>query len=162
MNAYTIGIDPGLSGALACLDPDGRPIEWLEMPIIQEGKQRAVNGAALARWLLNDLSQESRYTVIREHVTPMPHDGSIQGFRFGRSVGVIDGVIATIGWPLDLVTPQQWKRHYGLLKQDKDAARGKAQQLFPEVPLGRKKDIGLADALLIANYGRLKMQQVAA
>jgi len=35
----------------------------------------------------------------------------------------------------------------------KDAARALAQRLYPTAPLGRKKDGGLADAILMAQYG---------
>ena len=47
-----LGIDPGLSGAFVILD-NGTPIEWGTMPVMVEGTNKRVNGAALAaqwRW----------------------------------------------------------------------------------------------------------------
>lgn len=54
---------------------------------------------------------------------------------------------------VELVTPQQWKRHHGLLGADKDAARAVASRMFPGASLARTRDVGRADALLIAAYG---------
>ncbi len=44
----------------------------------------------------------------------------------------------------------KWKRLQGLVKKDKEAARLKAQRLFPWASLKRKKDHNRAEALLIA------------
>jgi crossover junction endodeoxyribonuclease RuvC len=53
------------------------------------------------------------------------------------------------------VTPQRWKKTMldGQGK-DKDAARFKAQALFPQIELHLKKHDGRADALLIAEFAR--------
>lgn len=59
-----------------------------------------------------------------------------------------------------------WKRRFGLIGQDKDAARLLAIQRFPATAfqLQRKKDNGRADALLIALWveHQLAMGQTAA
>ena len=73
-------------------------------------------------------------------------------FSFGHSAGVIESVLAALGIGYELVTPQIWKRHYKLVGKPKDAARALAQRYYPMAPLGRKKDGGLADALLLARY----------
>jgi len=67
--------------------------------------------------------------------------------------GAIQGVVQTLGNPLHFVTPQKWKKAAGLIGADKDYARTKALQLYPDADLARKKDIGRADAILIARYG---------
>jgi crossover junction endodeoxyribonuclease RuvC len=76
-------------------------------------------------------------------------------FSFGCSFGVILGVLAALSIPLVLVRPQAWKKRAGLpgKRENKDAARTLAQQLYPLAELGRKKDIGRADAILIARFG---------
>jgi len=54
-----------------------------------------------------------------------------------------------------LVTPQKWKKAPGLIGSDKDAARGKAIQMWPKWQCLDKKGQGqaLADAALIARFG---------
>lgn len=54
------------------------------------------------------------------------------------------------------VTPQAWKKMFGLLGKDKEASRLKAIELFPhyEQFLSRKKDHDRAEAILIAEYAR--------
>jgi crossover junction endodeoxyribonuclease RuvC len=76
-------------------------------------------------------------------------------FAFGASFGLVRGVVASLGLPSTLVTPQRWKRSQGLTGRDKDAARTVAIARFPEIRhmLQRKKDCGRADAILIAAYG---------
>jgi crossover junction endodeoxyribonuclease RuvC len=78
-------------------------------------------------------------------------------FTMGRGLGTWEGVLAGLGIPYELVTPQRWKKALmdGMGK-DKDASRLQAIRLFPAIAgqLARKKDDGRADALLIAEYGR--------
>ena len=83
----------------------------------------------------------------------MPGQGVASMFNFGMGYGIIQGVVSALGIPYELVTPQSWKKRAGLIGKDKDNARTMAQQLYPDAPLGRKKDIGRADALLIARFG---------
>ena len=77
-------------------------------------------------------------------------------FNFGTSYGMVIGVAAALEMPLVLVRPAIWKKRAGVpgKSTDKDMARTIAQRLYPTAPLGRKKDVGRADAILIARYGR--------
>ena len=74
-------------------------------------------------------------------------------FSFGTSYGIVIGVLAALSIPMVLVSPQTWKANAGIRGKDKDYARTLAQQLYPGAELGRKKDIGRADAILIARFG---------
>lgn len=76
-------------------------------------------------------------------------------FSFGRSAGLCEGICAALGLRYAYVLPQAWKRLYGLTGRDKDCSRTEAIRLYPEIAseLARKKDIGRADAVLIAGYG---------
>ena len=87
-----------------------------------------------------------------EKVGAMRGDGGTSAFRFGESSGKAKAVLETLGIPYTRAIPAVWKRHYGLLKQPKDAARLLAIRRFPSMAddLKRKKDNGRADALLIA------------
>jgi crossover junction endodeoxyribonuclease RuvC len=154
-----VGIDPGVSGAVAFLDQDGDLIEVLDMPTMlmsATSKKQQVNAYELSK--LFDVGIDYSGTVPEitayvERVSSMPGQGVASMFNFGVSFGIIQGVLAGLSIPMQLVTPVKWKRHHGLQGADKDYARTKAQNLYPVAPLGRKKDIGRADALLIARYG---------
>ena len=69
------------------------------------------------------------------------------------------GVLAGLGIPYELVTPQKWKRAMGVPSGDKSSSRPVALRLFPSLAaeLRLKKDHGKADALLIAGYGRRRL-----
>jgi len=143
------GIDPGISGAIAKLNDNGSFISVTDMPVMAgTGKRRQVNAAELARILKLDGG-----TAYLERASAMPKQGVSSMFSFGTSYGIIIGVLAALGIPVILVTPQSWKKRAGLTGKEKDCARTLAQQLYPTAELGRKKDIGRADALLIARFG---------
>jgi len=86
----------------------------------------------------------------------MPGQGVSSVFSFGKSAGIIEGILAAEKIPMVLVTPQKWKKRAGIIGKEKDAARTLALQLYPQIAshLDRKKDVGRADALLIAHFGR--------
>jgi len=148
----TIGIDPGLSGALVAL-LDDQPIEWTQMPTYQVGKHNRVNCAAVAGWIRN-LSVEQPIRACIELVGAMPGQGVTSMFSFGHASGSIMGVLAALEITHTQVTPQAWKKHAGLLGQDKDAARSKAIQIWPTWRDLDRKGTGqaLADAALIARF----------
>ena len=151
MKKVFIGIDPGISGAIAILDESGAFIEAWDMPTMQDGKKNQVNAAELAKEL--GRYADSYLIAIVEKVGAMPGQGVSSMFNFGKSFGVALGVIAALGAETRLVTPPAWKKHYKLTGKPKDASRTLAQQYYPAAPLGRKKDHGKGDALLLARYG---------
>ena len=165
---YVLGIDPGVSGAVACLRDD--KLAWVEnMPTMAlSGSKQQVNGAELSRLFkdrLTRLSTGSFTDVIAyvEYVSARPGQGSSSGFNFGMSYGKLLGVFEALGIPYKLVTPQVWKKRAGVPGKkasedgkrniNADMARTVCQQLYPGAPLGLKKDIGKADAILIARFG---------
>jgi crossover junction endodeoxyribonuclease RuvC len=145
-----IGIDPGVSGAIVLLE-DGQPVEWDLMPSLKTGKATRVNGSALASLCTYD----GLTHVYVEAVHSMPAQGVSSSFNFGHSAGVVEGVLQALGKPYTLVTPQAWKKRAGLIGQDKDAARSRAIQLWPQWRALDKKGAGqaFADAALIALHG---------
>ncbi len=156
-----IGIDPGLSGAVAVLKaPDGfhRSTEEAvvhDMPTVIYGKttkKRALDLNALARILLPYADLPCQ--VFLERVGAMPGQGVSSMFSLGMSYWGAAGVVAGIGLPLNLIQPQAWKSHFRL-DAEKDLARGLASRMYPGVDLSKKKDHGKAEALLIARYGQI-------
>ena len=98
-----------------------------------------------------------------ERVTSSPQMEVTSAFCFGRGLGVVDGVIAALGWSVEYVAPQVWKRAFGIrVGAGKDDSRAKACQLLPldaELWTPRRgvvtsaQAVGRAEAALIA-YSR--------
>jgi crossover junction endodeoxyribonuclease RuvC len=152
---WYIGIDPGQTGGLALVDPDGKLFDVERMPAIDN----EVNGFDVSR-LIRNWSRVPRndhdVKIILEQVHAMPGQGVSSTFKFGKTFGIIIGCVQTLGVPLHRVTPQQWKKEFALIGKDKDASRQKATEMWPHLQ-GKwkfKKDNGLTDAALLAEYGR--------
>lgn len=145
-----IGIDPGNTGAIAIMDADGRLHEVHDMPLMANGKKQQLNASEIRKII--DIYDPIGTEVVIEKVSAMPGQGTASMFNFGMGFGVLQGVSMGLGFATHLVTPQAWKKHFTLIGKDKDNARTLAQQLYPDASLGRKKDIGRADAILIARF----------
>lgn len=147
-----IGIDPGISGAIAFVStgPIGGLMGVHDMPVMKLGKSSRVNASALTK-LLSSYVHVQCHAVI-ERVSAMPKQGVVSVFTFGHSAGILEGVVPALGIPYELVTPHVWKKHFNLIGAGKEASRAKAIQLYPGAPLERKKDVGRAEAILLARY----------
>lgn len=167
----TIGIDPGLTGALATL-LDGEPGPMLDMPTTRTDGVHEVNARELARWLreLRAAHPGAYVMACLEAVSAAPMAGRKQGtksmFNFGDGFGQVKGVLASLGIPTHRVLPQVWKRHFHIPgKADApDAGRQMAILRFPSAAdrLQRKKDSGRADALLLALWADSRELRAAA
>lgn len=145
-----VGIDPGFSGAWG-LVVDGRPEACGDMPVVGDGTRKRVAAGVLAQ-ILRDRGAD---LVVVELVGAMPKQGVASSFRFGMSYGAVLAVANVIGVPVELVTPQVWKKFFGLIGQEKEASRVKALDRAPWLAglLERKADTGRAEAILIGLYG---------
>lgn len=149
-----LGIDPGLSGALAFLDTTTDAVVIMDMPtveVVRNGKTKREVSAALIADLVAGKGVVQAFV---ERVSAMPGQGVSSMFSFGRSVGVLEGVLAAYEIPTTLVTPQAWMKAMNV-RAGKDGSRERAMQLFPQYAdqFARKKDNGRSDAVLIAKYG---------
>jgi crossover junction endodeoxyribonuclease RuvC len=151
---YVIGIDPGISGAIAIFK-DGKLESVVDMPTVEiaSGKtiKRHISAATLRNILELDMYQISH--VVIEKVGAMPGQGVTSMFNFGRSAGIIEGVVAALRMPHTYVTPATWTKVVGRAA-GKDASRMRAMELFPTRAdlFKRAKDDGRADAALIAYW----------
>ena len=151
MSDRILGIDPGgTSGAWAVIDDNGKIIATDDLPVAGIGAQRVICGALFAATV-------ERFTpsqAVVERVGAMPGQGVSSMFKFGRGLGIIEGVIAASMLPVLYVTPTVWKRHFGLASE-KEAARQRAIEIWPESAslFSRKRDHGRAEAALIARWG---------
>ena len=149
------GIDPGISGAISVLE-NKKVIEVFDMPTMIDGKKnkKQVNGAQVTNIIKERLDDEKEIAVVVEHVNAMPGQGVTSMFNFGQSFGVIKGICSALSLPIHFVRPTKWKKHFNLIKTNKDASRTRVIQVYPEISskLSRKKDANKADAILIARY----------
>ena len=150
-----IGIDPGLSGAIAVLE-DIKVISLFEMPVMAEGKKnkRQLNSAQLVNLIKENTNGDEEIAVIVEQVNAMPGQGVTSMFNFGQTFGAIKGVCAALGLPIFFVRPSKWKKHFELINSSKDASRTKVIEMYPSFSkqLAKKKDVNKSDAILIARF----------
>jgi|TARA_B100000945_G_scaffold307298_1_gene295601 crossover junction endodeoxyribonuclease RuvC len=150
-----IGIDPGLSGAIAILQ-NNKVKSIFDTPVMSEGKKnkRQLNSAQMVKLIKSNISDVEETVVVVEHVNAMPGQGVTSMFNFGQTFGAIKGICAAIGLPIFFVRPAKWKKHFELINSSKDASRTKAIEMYPAISdqLSKKKDVNKADAILIARY----------
>jgi crossover junction endodeoxyribonuclease RuvC len=145
----TLGIDPGLSGALAWVE-DGRVMDIADLPILNEGPRRkSIDPVELSALL-------KRYHVSRaviEAVHARPTDGKAAAFTFGRNFGVLEAVVMAHGVPLIRVPPVTWRRWAGLPPAaPKEASIAAAMRLAPSARHCLTRH-DRADAVLMALWG---------
>lgn len=151
-----IGIDPGLSGAVAVLTGSDSLIV-IDMPTMtmeRNGKsKRQVSASELAAIFANFNSDDTHVFV--EKVSAMAGQGVTSVFSFGRSFGMIEGILAAFKLPVTYVAPATWVKAVGR-GQGKDASRARAMELFPnnQADFKRVKDDGRSDSALIAYWGK--------
>lgn len=144
MTRPILGVDPGISGGIAFLYPDGRIVAD-DIPVV-DGQ---VNVDELASVIV---LAKPHFGVI-ERASAMPKQGVVSVFKFGQAYGALRTIVALCEIPYRLVAPTVWKKHFKL-DSDKEKSRALAIQLWPGVGcFNRKKDHGRAEAALLARYG---------
>lgn len=150
-NPYVLGIDPGVSGAWAVVDRDGRRIEVGTMP---------ATPATIVETFQQLAARYPMALAIVERVGPTPQMGRISVWTFAAHVGALKAALAAARIPYDEVAPVTWQRVMGCLattarpvgRKDKRPLVRRAEQLF-----GPIRPAQIADALLLAEYGRRRL-----
>lgn len=157
--SYVIGIDPGLSGALALYHSPSGQLVVEDMPTFQLAKgkkaKRFLDYGMVGR-IISDWARDFHPRAFIELVGVMPGQGIASAFDFGRTTGALIQACASALISFEQVTPQVWKRAMGIATgSGKDASRARASNLFPRhaALFSRVKDDGRAEAALIARYG---------
>jgi crossover junction endodeoxyribonuclease RuvC len=155
--SFVIGIDPGISGAIAIFE-DGQLDAILDMPTLKIASGKTMKSHISAIGLVRILEtwtlvSDGQAHIVIEKVGAMPGQGVTSMFNFGRSAGIIEGVVAALQRPYTYVTPATWTKAVGRAA-GKDASRMRAMELFPSKAdlFKRAKDDGRADAALIAYW----------
>jgi len=155
-----IGIDPGLSGAVAFIDSRSCVIEDLPtMSLPGNGLvKRKLDAKALADLVRRHVPPGEVATVFCEQVRAMGGKNNslqTQGSLM-RTLGAIEGVFEMLRMPPRMVEPQTWKRFYGLGKE-KGESLELARSFYPDAPVKLAKHHNRAEAILIARYGMRKV-----
>lgn len=156
---FVLGIDPGLSGALALYALSDRHVEVFDMPVT-DGRVDPAKLAAIVEMC------KVRGTIVAavENVNARP--GQAHTWAFALSVGIVHGCLGALGVPLNLIQPAQWKSAYGLRRapnetqaDTKARARLLAIELWPKYAenFKRVKDADRAESSLIARFYAAKM-----
>lgn len=158
MSNHYIGIDGGNAGAIVVLK--GKNIvEKMVMPVLKTTDSRSEYDCGA---IVKFLSKYPDATVILEKAHAMPLLGTVQAFNFGKSFGMMLGILSALKMRYHIVHAKTWQNK--LFRDQphentKQASAIVAQRLFPGesfVATERSKKIhdGLTDASLIGYYGQ--------
>jgi hypothetical protein len=154
-----IAIDPGASGGVVTVWPDGK-LEAVGMPddadmrdLIEECRLNAnVNGYGIVCFM----------ELVGGFIAGMPVPGSAM-FNFGDGFGYIRGLLAGYRIETRLIRPQEWQAGIpGVRGQKEKAVRKRAlkehaARLFPAL----KVTLKTSDALCLADFGRRQLAMPA-
>ena len=143
-----LGIDPGLDGGIALLE--GNAIALLET-IPTEPKGGFIKRQVDAQKLSNILRVYPISVCYLERVASRPGQGVGSVFSFGDTYGAIRGVLGALNIPTYTIAPQTWKKELKI--SSKDDSLKAIKELYPLLKM-RKKDHNIAEALLLALYGK--------
>jgi hypothetical protein len=161
-----IGIDPGISGALAALDHNGRAIVH-DMPTRAKaggGKTRnEVDPTRLMR-LMRELvpAGESVIAVMEDMHAFMGAGKALGSMSSQASLAATKAVVAAVvelaGYATHRITPQRWQGFYGIAKREHEDTKAQslriAREIFGMEFCPNKSHDGRADALLIARWAQ--------
>lgn len=156
-----IGIDPGLSGAVAALDSaSGDIVALADLPVMRDKSLAWIDGCEMQSIVMAARAGRNAHAII-ERVSAMPRQGVASSFQFGVGFGSVLGTMQALHIGIELVTPSTWKRALNL-SSDKHASLHKARLLFPAADLRLAKHDGRAEALLLAHWHLTKATRAAA
>lgn len=178
MSDYMIGIDPGITGAIALLK-DGDLLKVWDMPVKNDGSKNI-----FCSFMFNDFIHDlmlSDNGILYEDLNVFMEEPLTMALKGNAPAkqnllgGQIIGVLAANSIECNLVHPNKWKKHYPTKKHsladlmldntdsskqkltriNKDQYRLKAIELFPEFESSfeLKKHCDRAEAALIGLYG---------
>lgn len=139
-----IGLDPGVSGALAILTEEGKPLQVINNNVAPIRYAKEAHAALTYHG-------HTVQAVYVEDVHGRGCWGAKASFSFGRALGLSEGVLASCGIVPEYVAPIKWMNALDARTGgDKAISTARAQELFPGIKTTKRN----ADALLIAEYGR--------
>lgn len=170
-----IGCDPGKSGAIVCINEIGACF-WTHIPIVAD----EISIVKLKEFFWSVIEKFTIEMCIVEDVHSIFGSSAKANFEFGRSLGILEAMVASLEIPWVKVAPKTWQKlcHQGVTKLDdkKKMSLLASQRLLPgnsfltneSLILPTKKAVkphdGIVDAALISyycrqNYTRQNLQQ---
>ena len=148
-----LGVDPGLSGALAVLEigaEDVRVLEIIDVPVLGNKTKQSIDVISVQQFLLNHGPQH----CIFERARSMPRQGVASTFRYGVATGMLFATVMLCAIPVISIDPGEWKRKMRL-GRDKQLSRQRALEVLPSGHeyFKRRRDHNRAEAALLALYG---------
>lgn len=163
---YIIAIDPGFTGGI-CLISKSNEIHTIKTPL----KNDDIDVEAI----VNFIKGFKIINAVIEDIHSVFSASAKSNFQFGRSLGIIEGIIKSMLIPVEYVQPKIWQKEMfkdepvlkhiknGKEKTDTKAmALNVVKKLYPHVNLlptkrSKKPSDGIVDAILIAEYYRRKI-----
>lgn len=175
MTRLTIGVDPGVSGAIVILDDARRCVlAWAadEKPADDRCGGYALGDRPDVRLIVDELRSVVGNAIVRGVVIESPFalagGGVTSALTIGTNYGHLRAALVLCGWPVDDVTPAKWsaavlgRRPSGGWEKGakKAAAIEVCRTQIPTLPLVlprcKKAHDGLADAGCLALWGMSK------
>lgn len=147
---YFVGIDPGKTGALAIVNGNNHAVCVLDYS--ENEKSFISEVKAVLECVYPEL-------VAIELVRSAPGQGVASTFKFGANWGFWRGLILGLGYAIIDVRPQTWYAKHRLRKKTSKSDKPSlelARERYPNIDLKLQKHNGRADALLLADYARIK------
>lgn len=171
MKTY-VGIDIGKLGAVVAIFPTGK-IETYAMPRVgtEIDQHRLVE-------VFHSIKRRSDETItVMEDVHSLLKAGAKSNFQFGRSLGIVEGIVVALSLPFYKVSPKTWQKvcleGIPIMKKSGPIMEGRGsndtkamalqavKRLYPNQDLTKSARAsvphdGIVDALLMAHYCKLR------
>lgn len=154
-----IGIDPGQKGGVAMVNQFGQAVGGFTLPH-HEDDPKVIVWPMILKFFLNKC--RGAYVSI-EQMPFMGKRGQIATMSLAENIGVFKGLLVAAALPFESVHPSTWQsvlinHHQG---KSKERALKTFEEKWPEMASQLrmshdKVPDGIADAMLIAEYGRLQ------
>lgn len=158
-----LGVDPGVSGALAIVDRVGTKLKFVavtDVVMVGEDSRQRVDIDVLARWLDSYMPIDD---AIIEAARLRPPLRATSGGTYMMCAGYLECLVKLAGLKPKLIEPQVWKKTTGLqpvkvkgeaadkrARRAKQMALAKARRIFPDAELDQHQHHNRAEALLLA------------
>lgn len=165
---FYLGIDPGNDGGMSLVDPCGRPVCFDRIRDLEQ----------IVKFFryLDNFRAENLAVITCVYEEYCGDQAAVAARSGGRYVGIFETMCFLHDIRFNKVSPQTWKSWHDLIirqpkgvpklsdadryKEAKRRAMQKFRELFPDVnlvfPKCRTEHEGVAESLMIAEYGRQK------
>lgn len=166
ISPVVVGIDPGVTGAMAAVSAVSRPPELgspdkkvepfldsiMDVPVDDRSGMKHVDPKPFLAWLRELKSRYGDFDVYIERAQAAPGQHVVSIFNYGMIFGETLALASLVARDVFYVPPVTWKRRM-LLTPDKELSRTRAIELFGDLDdFKRKRDHNRAEAALLALY----------